>query len=137
MLNDAPEIVVIDASAVVALVGTPAEVADRLADRLRGTLLHAPHLLPTDVDSALRGLVLGGRLTEAQAQSARAVAQQLPIDLWPWALVAQRAWELRTNLSTYDAGYAALAERLRAPLITGDARLARVPELACRVELFH
>lgn len=49
--------------------------------------------------------------------------------LWP------RAWELRTNLSAYDALYVALAEQLNAPLLTADARLARAPGLRCVVEL--
>jgi predicted nucleic acid-binding protein len=49
--------------------------------------------------------------------------------LWP------RAWELRTNLSAYDALYVALAEQLDAPLVTADARLARAPGLRCVVEL--
>lgn len=60
----------------------------------------------------------------------------LPINLWPWALLTDRAWELRENLSTYDAGCVALAERLGAPLITGDARIARAPGVVCRVEDF-
>jgi len=48
--------------------------------------------------------------------------------LWP------RAWELRTNLSAHDALYVALAEQLKAPLLTADARLARAPGLRCPVD---
>ena len=49
--------------------------------------------------------------------------------LWP------RAWELRTNLTAYDALYVALAEQLDAPLLTADARLARAPGLRCSIEI--
>jgi predicted nucleic acid-binding protein len=47
----------------------------------------------------------------------------------------QRCWELRGNLTAYDAAYAALAEGLRAPLLTADAALAHVPGLPCQVQL--
>ncbi len=130
------EPVVIDASVVVAIVTTPSDAASALARRLRSTVLYAPHILPTEVDSALRGMVLGGVLTAAQGEASRRQAQGLPIDLWPWALLGDRAWALRANMSTYDAGYVALAEHLGAPLVTGDARLARAPGLSCVVELF-
>lgn len=52
-----------------------------------------------------------------------------PCRLWP------RAWDLRTNLSAYDAIYLALAEQLDATLLTADARAARAPGLRCPVEM--
>ena len=55
----------------------------------------------------------------------------MPCRRWP------RAWELRTNLSAYDALYVALAEQLDAPLVTADARLARAPWLRCLVEVLE
>lgn len=135
-MTDARDVVVIDASAVVALVTSRSDAASDLAARLAGAVLHAPHLLPTEVDSALRGLVLGGRLTLEQGVAAREAAQRIPIDLWPWELIADRAWDLRPNLITYDAGYVALAELLSAPLVTGDRRIADAPGLRCEVEVF-
>jgi predicted nucleic acid-binding protein len=134
------EDVVLDASAVVALVGSGSRVGAQLAARLtatdRSVTLHAPAILPVEVDSAIRGRLLGGRLTPAQASAARRSAGAMPVELWPWDVVADRAWELRANLTTYDAGYVALAEHLGAPLITGDARIARSAGIRCVVEVF-
>ncbi len=93
--------------------------------------------MPVEVDSALRGMVLGRRLTPIQGEAARRVAHDLPIELWPWQVLTARAWELRENLSTYDAGYVALAERLDATLITGDSRLAHATGPRCAIEVFQ
>ncbi|WP_245570400.1 type II toxin-antitoxin system VapC family toxin [Microbacterium luticocti] len=131
------EPVVVDASVVIALGTSRSDAASALADRLAATDLHAPHILPTEVDSGVRGLVLGHRLTPAQGTAAREVAQALPVELWPWSLLSDRAWELRDNLSSYDAGYVALAEHLGAPLITGDARLAHASGVRCPVEVYR
>ena len=53
----------------------------------------------------------------------------------PHRLLAPRVWELRDNLSAYDASYVALAEALQIPLVTTDARLARAPGIRCEVEV--
>ena len=68
-------------------------------------------------------------LRPAGAHRIRPARRHQTRSLWP------RAWELRTNLSAYDALYVALAEQLDAPLVTADARLARAPGLRCVVEL--
>lgn len=136
-MTDDADLVVVDASVVVALVASPARVSARLQERLGKASLHAPQHLPVEVDSALRGRLLGRHLTVAQADAARRSVAALPWELWPWELLCDRAWELRANLSTYDAGYVALAERLGAPLLTGDARLAAAPGIRCAVELFR
>lgn len=99
--------------------------------------MHAPQLLPIEIDAAVRGLVLGGRLTDAQARSGRHAVRDLPVDLWPWELIGDRAWELRANLTTYDAGHVALAERLDAVLVTGDVRIGGAPGVRCEVETFR
>lgn len=129
--------VVLDASAVVALCASSSSAADAIARRIAAAVWHAPAVLPVEVDSALRGMVLGKRLTQAQGDAARRVVHDLPIELWPWRALTERAWELRENLSTYDAGYVALAERLDAVLITGDARLANASGPRCTVELIR
>jgi predicted nucleic acid-binding protein len=56
----------------------------------------------------------------------------LDVELFPYAAVAERVWELRGSLTSYDASYIALAERLDAPLATVDARLVRAPSPTCR-----
>lgn len=120
---------VIDASVLVEalLVAGPAR------QRLSADHLQAPELIDAELLSVLRRLVLAGRLQESHALQALSTAGALGLrrhasrSLWP------RAWELRTNLSAYDALYVALAEELDAPLLTADARLARAPGLRCAV----
>lgn len=110
--------------------------ADALAARIGGGVLLAPHLLPTEVDSVLRGLELGGKLSRAQASAARAAFAAFPIELWDWPAIGDRAWTHRANLTIYDAAYVALAETARGVVVTGDARLSRAPGLRCDVELY-
>jgi len=115
-------VIVVDASAIVeALVG--AAPSDDLLDALRGDL-EAPHLLDIEVLSALRGLQLGGRITESQADQARANYAALGINRHEAAPFAERIWQLRHQFTAYDAAYLALAEGLAAPLLTCDVKLA-------------
>ena len=123
--------VVVDASVLVNALLINGAARARLAD----ANLQAPDLIDAEVLSVLRRLVLAGRLTEQHALSALTTSQQLGLrrhasrHLWP------RAWELRSNLTAYDALYVALAERLGATLLTADARAARAPDLQCCVEV--
>lgn len=123
--------VVVDASVLVNALLINGAARARLAD----ANLQAPDLIDAEVLSVLRRLVLAGRLTEQHALSALTTSQQLGLrrhasrHLWP------RAWELRSNLTAYDALYVALAERLGATLLTADARAARAPDLQCSVEV--
>jgi len=133
-MHDADRVVV-DASVVVALVASSAQGVSELARRLARAELYAPSILPAEVDSALRGLELGGKLTPTQARIARRHAHRLPIELWPWEVLGERAWEMRHNLTTYDAGYVALAERIDACLLTGDARIASAVGMHCPVDV--
>ncbi len=87
----------------------------------------APHLLDAEVGHALRREVIGGRIGPGAAAEAIADLEQLPIVRVGHAPLVRRAWELRDNLSFYDALYVALAEELTTPLVTFDARLARAP----------
>ncbi|RRS00750.1 type II toxin-antitoxin system VapC family toxin [Glycomyces terrestris] len=85
--------------------------------------LHAPNLIDYEFGHALRGLLIGGKITEADADSARTDFADLPIRRYPGSATADRAWALRHNFTVYDASYIALAELLGAPLLTGDAKL--------------
>ena len=122
---------VIDASALVdaLLVAGPARA------RLSAANLHAPELIDAELVSVLRRLVLVNKLLGSQALQALSIAGRLGLRRQPTRSLWPRAWELRTNLSAYDALYVALAEQLQAPLLTADARLARAPGLRCSVEL--
>ncbi|MBD3752444.1 MAG: type II toxin-antitoxin system VapC family toxin [Micrococcales bacterium] len=133
--SEASAVVALDASALVAMIASSSEIGDRIAVRLADATLLAPHLLPTEVDSALRRVERGGRIFTAQVDAARGLFAQFPIDLWPWHLLADRAWQLRANATTYDAGYLALAELTNATLVTCDARLHSMPRSSARVEV--
>ena len=78
---------------------------------------------------------LTGVISPDQAAQVHADLLDLPVDLFPYEPLAQRVWELRHNLTSYDAAYVALAEALDAPLITLDQRLAQAPGITCRVEV--
>jgi predicted nucleic acid-binding protein len=127
---------VVDTSAVVAvLVGRPPD--RRLTDRLGADGdLHVPHLLDVELLHALRRLVRTGQLSEERAADARADFAELAVVRYGQQPLADRAWELRDNLTAYDATFVALAEALAVPLVTCDARLARAPGHRAAVELF-
>jgi predicted nucleic acid-binding protein len=123
--------VVIDASTMVAaLVDT--SPAGRWAESLLPDGLFAPHLLPVEVASVLRRAVTAGQISEDVASLAHADLSDLRIELVAYDLVANRVWQLRHNLTIYDAWYVAVAELLDAPLATLDQRLVRAPGPTCR-----
>jgi predicted nucleic acid-binding protein len=87
------------------------------------------------VVSAIRGKVLGGKLAAARADEAIAALPQLVIVQVGAAQHIDRMWELRANLTAYDAAYVAAAEALDCPLVTGDARLAMASGIRCEVRV--
>jgi predicted nucleic acid-binding protein len=125
--------VVIDAS----VLADALLVAGPARERLASSNLQAPELIDAELLSVLRRLVLADKLPEGHALQALATAERMGLRRHPSRCLWPRAWELRTNLSAYDALYVALAERLNAPLLTADARLARAPGLRCPVELLE
>ena len=76
---------------------------------------------------------LAGLIDPAQAAQAHTDLLDLPVEQWPYEALADRAWELRPNLTSYDAGYMALAELLDAPLVTLDRGIAKAPGARCSV----
>lgn len=127
--------IVVDSAAVVdaltAVAGT-----DELRDRLSRETLHAPHLIDFEVVSALRGLTLGGHLSVNRVEDLLIDFNDLPLQRWPSAdALRRRAFQLRDNVSAYDAAYVALAEAMDCPLVTRDGRLARSSGHSARIEL--
>lgn len=122
--------IVIDASAAVAaLVDSGPD--GRWAETLLATPLVAPHLMPAEVANVLRRAVASGEITNDAASLAHADLAELRIDLVPYGTVAWRVWELRRNLTAYDAWYVAVAELLDSPLATIDHRLAAATGPRC------
>jgi predicted nucleic acid-binding protein len=122
---------VVDAGVVVELVAGGLD-----PDRLGANDLGAPHLLDSEVTHVLRGLVLRRAITDEQAALAMSGFIELAIARYPADWLRSRMWELRHNLSAYDATYVALAEMTAATsLLTTDARLANAAGLRCTVEV--
>lgn len=128
--------IVLDASAVVeALLGTRAAAAieARLLDS--SETLHAPYLLDLEVAQVLRRYVGSGDMAAERGQAALADFADLAVHRYPHEPFLPRVWELRNNLTAYDAVYVALAEALEAPLLTRDRRLATAAGHRARIEL--
>jgi predicted nucleic acid-binding protein len=130
-------VIVVDASAVIeVLLNTPA--AARILERLfaPGETLHAPHLLDIEVAQVLRRYARAGQLDAARGEEALEDLADLPLTRYPHDLFLPRIWELRENVTAYDAAYLALAEALAAPLLTRDRALAATPaHHQARIEL--
>jgi predicted nucleic acid-binding protein len=129
--------IVLDASAAIDwLLQTPAGM--RIEHRIyaRPDTLHTVHLLDVEFLQVLRRLVREGTLAPRRAEEAIEDLLALRITRYAPALLLRRIWQLRQNLSAYDAAYVALAEELGAPLITRDRRIAAAPGHTAAVEVF-
>lgn len=122
----------VDASA--ALVGLLTAGPARQA--LAGEQLHAPHLIDSEVANALRRRVAARQLSAADGWAALDTWRRLGMARHPVFALLDRVWELRDNLSAYDATYVALAERLDCQLATADGRLAGAPGVRCAITTF-
>ena len=124
--------VVVDASVLVAAVmdtGAPGDWARRVTAERH---LLAPQLAPVEAGNVLRRAELAREISSPQATAGYRDIVDLPIELLDFEPFAPRIWELRLNLTTYDAWYVACAEALAVPLATLDARLGRAPGPSCR-----
>jgi predicted nucleic acid-binding protein len=129
-------LIVLDASAVLELL-LATKAGRKVAERIRSPRhsLHVPHLLDLEVVQALRRYVATGSLSSERARLALDGLLDLDLVRHEHDVLLLRIWALRENLTAYDASYVALAEGLRAPLITLDKRLASAPGHRARIEL--
>lgn len=126
---------VIDASAMVLALSGKTAAASTLRSRLRGVRKHAPHLIDAEIGNVLRRHEREARLSAEEALLALRAARVLVDHRYPHiGPLAELAWTWRHNLSYYDALYVALAVLLDAPLITGEVRLSRTPDVSCTIE---
>jgi predicted nucleic acid-binding protein len=125
--------VVCDASALVALLLDAGPDGRWATDALSGAEIAAPDLMMFESSNIIRRHELAGLVSADQAAQAHADMLDLAIEQWPYELLASRIWELRRNLSSYDASYVTLAELTAATLVTLDQRIRRAPHLRCTV----
>jgi predicted nucleic acid-binding protein len=122
-------VIVVDASAALS-----ALLNDGPARRALGSeQIHAPHLIDPEVASGLRKGVAVHRVDADSGWRALNVWRRLGITRYPMFSLLDRIWELRDDLSAYDASYVALAELLDCNLLTADARLSRAPGSRCAI----
>lgn len=128
--------IVVDASAVVEVL-LKTDSSPRILNRIStsGETLHAPHLLDVEIAQVLRRYYNSGELDAGRGNEALEDLMDLPIARYPHDVLLPRIWELRQNLTAYDAAYIALAEVLSAPLITLDKRLASAPRHYATIEV--
>jgi predicted nucleic acid-binding protein len=128
-------VLVVDASVIAPFVADGGVDGDTLRSRLSGETICGPDLLRVEVLSVVRRQADTGSLTTAQANAAIDDLLELPLIVYPTALLLRRAWALRHNISAYDACYVALAEALDCTLLTADVRLAHAAGTRCPIEL--
>lgn len=126
---------VVDASVLAAAFVMHDHTGTRARNRLRGENLAAPSLIDLEVLSVWRGLARAGKLPESRVEAALIDLTDLPIQRVHMTTLLGRCWELRHNLTTYDAAYVALAERLDAALVTADKKLAGSTGPRCVIEV--
>jgi predicted nucleic acid-binding protein len=130
-------VIVLDASAALDwLLRTPAGQKIEVRLYSRNESLHAPHLLDLEITQVLRRLLREQKLSLVRATQILSDLMDLRMIRYPHSLLLPRIWQLRHNLSAYDAAYIALAETLGAPLITRDGRLSSASGHTATVELF-
>jgi predicted nucleic acid-binding protein len=130
-------VIVVDASIVAAALADDGADGDRARKRLIEERLAAPELLDLEVASVWRRALRAGRLSERRAGQALADLASAPLARAPHGPLMARVWQLRDDLTTYDAAYVALAEILDTVLLTADTRLARAQEVKCEIEVLR
>ncbi|MET2716305.1 type II toxin-antitoxin system VapC family toxin [Streptomyces carpaticus] len=130
--------IVLDASVAALLFAQPGSdprVKSARAAAARDPGWVVPEHWKTEVFSALRGLWLGRKLSDEQAHKALSRIPRMAVTVVPTDALLPRMWELRGNVSGYDAAYIAAAEVYDCPLVTADARLLRADRARCRIEV--
>jgi predicted nucleic acid-binding protein len=129
-------VIVLDASAAIELLLRTA-TGSRIQEIVFSTLesLHAPHLIEVEVAQVLRRYANAKRITSRRGAEALQDLADMSLTRHPHTVLLQRIWQLRENLTAYDAAYVALAELLEARLLTCDGRMARAANHRARIEL--
>ena len=129
--------IVADANVLVVALADDGPDGDQARARLHGERLTVPELADLEVTSVLRRQMRAGLLDARRARLALEDLAALPARRAPHRPLLRRCWELRDNLTIYDAAYIALAEAMNTTLLTGDQKLARAPGPQCPIEIFQ
>ena len=129
--------IVADASVLVVALADDGPDGDQARSRLQGERLTVPELADLEVASVLRRQMNAGTLDARRARLALDDLAALPALRAPHRPLLPRCWELRNNLTIYDAAYVALAEAMNTTLLTGDRKLAKAPGPQCPIEIFQ
>ena len=127
--------IVVDASVLATALGDDGPDGDDARARLRDQRLSAPEIVDLEVASVWRRQLQAGKIDQRRARLALADLADIPLQRARHRPLLARCWELRDNLTIYDASYVALAEVLGVTLLTADRRLASAPGLRCEVEV--
>jgi len=129
-------VIVVDASVLANAVGDDAAAGRQSRELLRAHReLAAPDLVDVETTAVLRRRWLAGTLTDERFEHAVDDLADFPLARFPTRGLMRRAFELRANVTSYDACYVALAEALEWPLCTVDGRLARASGPRCAMQL--
>ena len=129
--------VVLDSSALIGALVRSSSGGLWAAGVLEDEQIIAPEILLSETANGLRRLELQGHLSSLEANGAFDRVRTLPVELHPFSPYAERVWELRFNLTAYDAWYVAIAEVMGCPLATLDLRMARASGTRCEFMLPH
>jgi predicted nucleic acid-binding protein len=131
-------LIVVDASVLANVIGDDGADGQRARGEIRGGgPVAAPDLVDVETVAVLRKRWLAGTISDGRFSTAIADLEQLGISRYPTLPLMQRAFELRANVTAYDASYVALAELLGCELLTGDRRLASAPGPSCMIRLLQ
>ena len=130
--------IVVDASVVLELLlRTPAATVMEARLFSGDAIWHAPHLLDVEVAQVLRRYTFAGDIGADRGFEALSDLADLPLTRYPHHPFLSRIWELRDNVTAYDAVYISLAEALAVPLVTLDAKLASAPGHDATIEVLR
>jgi predicted nucleic acid-binding protein len=130
-------VVVVDASVLVVALADDGSDGDVARTRLVAEELAGPELIDLEVASVLRKQLAAGHLDARRAALALTDLLDVPLQRVAHLPLLPRCWELRNNLTVYDAAYVAVAEALDATLVTADAAIGAAPGLRCSVEVLR
>jgi predicted nucleic acid-binding protein len=127
--------IVVDASVLAVAIGDDGESGFLARSAIAGHQISAPDLVDVETVSVLRARWRAGALSAERFAAAVDDLSDFPADRYPTLPFMRRAYQLRSNVTAYDATYVALAEQLGCPLVTADVRLTNAPGVHCRTTL--